>query len=212
MQLNPGRQPTLHTIGLPFQIDSAYVADTAAGKNLTYKDVRRQRGKIAEVGEYRALEGLINDFCRIDSIRRAGKFQQWLDSLEPGMTQDASATEIGTIRMGDSTPVDLWRLTFASYPACPVFSGAYVIARIEHGGQVTHVPVGKTVVSADPPSFFREMITATVSHDWISITTVSTSDDDTETPGEEVKKHCYTVRITGSGAETSQQGGVIPGK
>lgn len=180
-------------------IDSAYICNAPETDSLSYHDIRRNQGRISEVSKVSLLQAMLGDFCMIDSLKRIGKYAEYVDSLDLGMTQNATAHSLGTITMKNGTPVDLWRLQFSSYEACPVSSGTCVVGSVRHGSNVSHMVLGKLFYWADPPSGFEENLTSVIHDDRISITTTSINEDfDAET--QEKNTECYTVRISSDGS------------
>jgi hypothetical protein len=180
---------------LPLTVDTCFILQSDCSNPLTFGELRKMKGTFADIEDSRQLQGILNDFCRIDSLRSLQKYQDYLDSIDIGMTREATAYKLGTIQLSPRSNLMLWGLNFSSYEACPLFAGNLVIGTITSSEGCTHVPLGKIFSSVDPPVFFSEQLTSEITDKWIAINSTRVSDEDMDVPGEEKQTHCYTVQI-----------------
>jgi hypothetical protein len=180
---------------LPLKIDSSFIARADTAEPLRYNALRSMKAQFASIENDKQLQYFINDFCRIDSMKALGQYGKYAEGLDVGMMQNASAFRLGNIRLNDKTDLLLWRLHFSSFDACPFYNGTLIVGSLRRGNTYTHLPLGKLYNSGDPPGFMTETLTSELTQDWIAINTVTTSDEDTETPGEKKETRCYTVQI-----------------
>ncbi len=64
----------------------------------------------------------VNDFLQIDSLKAAGKYQEYVAHLDIGQTKESSAWIYDTLSYSTGKLV-VWGITYSSYEACPSFSG-----------------------------------------------------------------------------------------
>jgi hypothetical protein len=64
----------------------------------------------------------LNDFLKIDSLKTAGKYKEYVEHLDIGQTKESSAWIYDTLS-DVSGKVIVWGITYSSYEACPSFSG-----------------------------------------------------------------------------------------
>jgi hypothetical protein len=188
---------------LPLNIDSAFIVRQDTAQPLAYSALRSMKAEFATIENEKQLQYYINDFCKIDSMRSLGQYSKYTEGLDIGMMQNATAYRLGNIRLKDKTDLLLWRLNFSSYEACPNYSGIFVVGSLRRGDTYIHLPLGKLYQAGDPPSFMSETLTSQLTNDWIAINTITTSDEDIDSPGEKKETRCYTVQIKEVSADSA---------
>lgn len=108
----------------------------------------------------------LKDFFRIDSVKSDGKYQQYCDSLEIGMTKNVMAYAIYKVKLDSNTVLLAWGLHSMSYEACPNLVSSTLYYTVMHKGQITETFCsGSAVWFADPPSMARTITTSRLLQD-----------------------------------------------
>jgi hypothetical protein len=178
----------------PALVDSAYLAHADTSKPLGCMDVRQLMGNITEGKLTHGFKNAVDNFCKIDSIKKAGAYTAYVDSLDIGMTQDAHAYSLGRCRFMD-TEVLLWILTETSYEACPASSSFMLNGAFKTPQGFISVPLGMNFRWVDPPSAFEWQITSELMKDHLKITSREISEDLDEA-SKTIKDTVIHVRIT----------------
>ena len=111
--------------GLPFSIDSAYFEpfenEEVELTRLTGDEVKYLSTTLVDNPAIRNPDHPINIFLDIDTLINKGEYDNYVDNLDIGMTQISEAFMGEKITISDSTFIQLWAITYSSYPACPFF-------------------------------------------------------------------------------------------
>jgi hypothetical protein len=67
----------------------------------------------------------ITEFVKMDSLKTAGKYEEYLAHLDIGQTKDAKAYIYDTLSYA-SGKAYIWGITFNSFEACPSFAGKII--------------------------------------------------------------------------------------
>lgn len=141
----------------------------------------------------------LNDFYKIESYKNKGKYQNYLDSLDIGMTQDAHCHAIGKMEFGDSLALLIWQLNYESYQACPYFTGAHIFGSIVSKGEIKRTMQLAGYESAgDPPISSQTYQLFRISHNGIIDRSLYIQVMEEEALVEDVK-HFYINRLTSQG-------------
>lgn len=106
------------------------------------------------------------DFYMIDSVRAKGKYSQWTETLDIGMTKFANAHALHKIQLDEKTWILTWKLTTSSFEACPYFSGTDIYATLVYEGKVTESFVlGEEMGAGDPPVSMSGWLTSELTAD-----------------------------------------------
>lgn len=100
-------------------------------ETVKFLTVKMNRDDLTEPNYY-----YLNDFYKIEQYKKKGKYNDFLDSLDIGMTKDANCYAIGKMEYGDSLALLIWQLNYSSYEACPFFSGSHIFGTIVFNGKV----------------------------------------------------------------------------
>ena len=108
----------------------------------------------------------LNDYFKIDSIKTAGKYKQYCDSLTIGMTKNVVAYAIYKAKLDSNTILLAWGLHSSSYEACPNLVSNTLYYTLVTKGQIGETFCGGGVVwFADPPSIARTITTSKLLQD-----------------------------------------------
>jgi hypothetical protein len=154
---------------LPFSIDSGYFDPfegedisliRLTGEEVKYLSPSNPGNNITHQNDWD-----IKTFVRIDSLEVNGKYDEYVDNLDIGMTKRSEAFMGEKILISDSTFIQLWSISYSSFEACPYSSGTVIYGTNIHNNQVTNVAIlGEMSGGGDPPvwgdTFIGSEITA----------------------------------------------------
>lgn len=120
-------------------------------------EVRAWSGDFFAADTLGDVKWILSEFFRIDSLKASGKYRQYTDHLDLGMTRDVTAGKIDEIRLDDKSSVRLWLLRHGTYEACPFTSGIEVLGTLVYEGKVSACfLLGQELHSSDPPVWLRK--------------------------------------------------------
>lgn len=106
--------------------------------------------------------GLDDAFLGLDSIKKAGGYENYLSKLDIGMYKDIRAVHFRDINLSNSASLKLWGFEYSSYEACPYSNGKVVfISKFVDGKNVECVPLSYFHNWADAP-FYENFKTSSV--------------------------------------------------
>jgi hypothetical protein len=98
----------------------------------------------------------VNDFIKIQTAKQEGKYDDFVQKLDIGMTKDANCYALGRLEFGDSLGLLIWKVVFTSYEACPYFSGTHVLGSIYQNGKLIKTyQLAMNESGADAPMSFN---------------------------------------------------------
>lgn len=98
--------------------------------------------------------GLDDGFLRLDSIKKAGGYENYLSKLDIGMYKDIRAVHFNDIKLSNSASLKFWGFDYSSYEACPYSNGKVVfISKFVDGKNVECVPFSYFHNWADAPFY-----------------------------------------------------------
>lgn len=169
----------LKSLSFPLTIDTTLIQSLDTNSRITYQQVR-------ELSEHLFMSELVseliyefNDFCKIDSLKQAEKFNDYLKKLDIGMTKNSIAYSVGSLKFDDRNTLFIWGITKSSYEACPYFSGTKLIATYVYENKIaTTFLIGEMSDFSDPPVLGSERVTSKIFNaKKIDITRVSINQD-----------------------------------
>ena len=135
-------------------IDSAYIHQkvSVADSFLSAADVLKFSKLYISLPEKIGLIPSFESFLKIDSVRNAGEYQNYVETLDIGMIKDATALYLENIKLDANTGINLWCIKYSSYEACPYYEGTEVFGTYytKNGPQKTYL-LGVVSTAADPP-------------------------------------------------------------
>jgi hypothetical protein len=113
-------------------------------------------------------------FLEIDSIKSAGKYSDYIQSLDIGMTKDSRSWIYDTLSIQEGTAY-VWGISYDSYEACPHFSGKtmYLTTVSKNGTPNATIKLTEISSGGDPPSFGADWGTCQIGTDFIVCTDTS---------------------------------------
>ncbi len=141
-------------------IDSAFLARPDTNyTSLHAHHVEELLTELYTIGELNLLYDSPKDFIKIDSIKKAGQYDTYLENLDIAMLRDARAFAIQKTNLKGDFQGMLWGITYSSYEACPAYSGTDLFFSFMAEGNLQRtLQVGSCYGVIDPPSAFSSII------------------------------------------------------
>jgi hypothetical protein len=179
------------------EIDSTFLEQVDTSQKLSYQFIRNLNGKQIDIECSTFLQSFLHNFCFIDSLRSAGAYNQYLDSIDIGMVREAQAFKLDEKKVGNQQLL-IWCLEMISYEACPVFGGRMVLATYGHHGNYTNIPLGMNYAVADPPFFLSANVYSRLQGDSLFLSSVETSENDEDSVPQK-KEYSATLHLKMNG-------------
>jgi hypothetical protein len=97
---------------------------------------------------------LLNSLRRLDSLKSAGKYENYISNLDIGMYKDITGILLKDISVSEAKTLRVWGINYSSYEACPYFGGKVLfISTIENNKTIACVPFAYIKTSADAPFY-----------------------------------------------------------
>ncbi|MGB1102539.1 MAG: hypothetical protein ACPG21_02830 [Crocinitomicaceae bacterium] len=161
------------TLVLPLSVDSIFLQNEIEKaenelRSLSYETVKEFTEGGLKNGPAADQSYILKACMEIDSIKRAGGYEEYLQSIDLAMMQDAVFSAIGLIEMGDGKTVLLWIMNYSSYEACPYYTGAVIFGTSlnEYNIQNT-IELAEFTSSGDAPAWGMSEAYSEVSMDEI---------------------------------------------
>jgi hypothetical protein len=154
----------LPDLALPLQLDSAFI--TKREDTLSYIAIRKMLLPFQLVYTEEAPTHLIKAI-EIDSLKRIGKYEAYLNSLDIAQTAQAEAYLIGKCIVNNFTIV-FWKTHFRTIDADPFAEGYNLYAttfKDLNQSPISTALVGFTLQGMDPPFFMRKALRGVLNKD-----------------------------------------------
>jgi hypothetical protein len=116
------------------------------------------------------IDYFVRDFLKIDSLKKAGKYLKYVDSLEIGMVMDSRAFFIDTLSYSKDSTLVLWALTQKSNLACPFFKRTSVFLSIFSNNMYSKtIEIAHSNYMGDPPNFYSSISESKIKNNSIII-------------------------------------------
>lgn len=183
-------------INLPLVIDTDFILEADTNDRIPYQQIRQLGTNFLNHDLSSGLSYDINTFCEIDSIKRAGLYNEYLEKLDIGMTKIAISFKIGVIKFRDGTRLFLWGVHNSSFEACPFFAGTTIVGTyLNPEKKNTHFVIGEVSGGGDPPAIGDDEVTSKINADGkIEIKGLSVNDD-LDVPGDERTTQELTLQL-----------------
>lgn len=138
------------------EIDSTYLENLELSES-SFRAISADTIKLFfEKFEYPYTESydyqLVNDFLRIDSLKKANVYEDYLQTLDLGMLRSAEVLSLGKRSLSDQNIALFWAIRYSSYEACPFYHGVDVYLTILDENELTKtIKVGSNYSVVDPP-------------------------------------------------------------
>lgn len=139
----------------------------------------------------------LSEFYTIDSIKAAGKYDAYCDSLDIGQTKRSNAYALGRLQPDTNTTILVWALTASSYEACPYSSSQCVYFTVINRGSVGEsFRLGEYVSAGDPPVSMERIVSGRLNSDLtFELAVFAENDEDMDQPEVEVTRELYRFAI-----------------
>lgn len=158
----------LDKLTLPFTIDSLFFLDTNRSKKLRVIPLEEVEFLTKNLHKEEASDAnryYINDYLKIKNAKLDHQYETFKKKLDIGMIQDAECYYLGKIEYPDSVAILVWKLTYSSYEACPVFEGNHVMASLIYNGEIIQTfELAAHETNIDPPMDAENFYTCSINH------------------------------------------------
>ncbi|NOQ71233.1 MAG: hypothetical protein GQ574_04495 [Crocinitomix sp.] len=157
------------TYQLPINVDTNFVnaidfEQKSIQTSLSFENGRYLGARLLENAPTGNATYNIEVFCKIDSLKSEGEYEDYVNNLDIGMMQVAEAFVEGLIEIDSSKLILLWSITFSTYEACPYASGSLVFGTLLHNYEVQNTMLLAEVSGGgDPPSWGETRISTSIS-------------------------------------------------
>jgi hypothetical protein len=139
----------------------------------------------------------IENFYKIDSIKKAGKYAEYVSNLDIGMMKNANVYAVAQFKISEKTTVLIWALEYYSYEACPYSNGTSLnFTLLNEGVLGESFVLGEVMSAGDPPVGMTREIYGKLEHDGkFSLELIETNWDGDEEVTTEIKTEHYKFEI-----------------
>lgn len=128
-------------------------------KNISASEIKNLTQNLSDTSLF---AGIDDGFLRLDSIKKAGGYENYLSKLDIGMYKDIRAVHFKDINLSKAVSLKLWGFDYSSYEACPYSNGKVVfISKFVDGKNVECIPFSYFNNWADAP-FYENFKTISV--------------------------------------------------
>lgn len=189
----------------PLVIDTVFVENADSSDRISYQQLRAMGLNYLknELGE--RLEFTLEDFIKIDSIKQAGKYAEYIEKLDIGMTKRAIAYKIGVLNFKNGTNLFVWAYQIHSFEACPVFSYNRVVGTyMDNDKNITHLMLAEVSGGADPPATGDDRMWCVIKEDGSIEMNGFSVNDDLDIPGQDITKETIHLSLLGGKIEVTK--------
>lgn len=189
----------------PLVLDTVFVEKADSNDRISYQQLRAQGLNFLknELGE--RIEFTLDDFIKIDSIKHAGNYAEYIEKLDIGMAKRAIAYKIGVLNFKNNTSLFIWAYQIYSFEACPVFSYNQVVGTYVDGDKKsTHFLLAEVSGGADPPATGDDRMWATIKEDGTIVINSLSVNDDLDIPGQDITTQTIHLSLLGSKIEVTK--------
>lgn len=184
----------------PLVLDSALVVKTTESDSLSSADFRILSANYNKHELFDQQSWNMENFLKIDSIKIAGGYADYVASLDLGMTKDSKAYALFHMKPNDSTLLFFYGIDYGSYEACPWSRGTYVFMTVVYANTIGEsICIALEDAGGDPPAYGSSSRSAELSKEGeIKIHDFNLSDEDMDAPEVQTKTADYVFLLKGS--------------
>ena len=120
-------------------------------KNLEPDEVK---SLVKDLEDTSIFYGLTDSFLKIDSLKKSGKYEEYVSKLDIGMFKDIKAIQYKDFDLGNGKSLKIWGYGYDSYEACPYTNGKVLfVSTFEKGKSLTCIPFAYYQNWADAPMY-----------------------------------------------------------
>jgi hypothetical protein len=185
------------TLAFPLIADTAFFFHLEGHDSLGTREVRALTADMFSHELVSSTKYEFEEFYKIDSIKAAGKYGEYCDSLDIGQTKAANACAVGRLAAGSSTELLVWALRSTSYEACPYFTTQHVFITVLHKGAIKQAfLLGEYESAGDPPVSMERVVNGRLNQDLtLDLNVFVEQDEDMDQPFLEITREKYRFAV-----------------
>ena len=182
---------------LSFVVDTAFIFKIEGGDSLGAFEIKTLAANLFKHGLTEGSQYDLETFYKIDSIKEAGKYKEYRDSLNIGMTEVSTAHALNEFHLDANTLVLVWGIRSESYQACPYSNIWLTYFTIIYKGEVKETfLMGEYMVWGDAPVSVERIVSSTLSADGsLSVDVLQINDQDPDSVMVEINKEHHSFMI-----------------
>ncbi len=186
-----------NTGALPFTADTSVFNNVKGFDSLGTAEIKILTLNKSKTNKTDEVDYDLADFYKIDSLKAAGVYLKWCDSLDIGMTKYANAYAINKTILNENTTLLFWVLATSSYEACPYATTIDVYLTVVYNNAVGPCfRLGGYGSYGDPPVSLERTFTGTLNKDGKIIQNLyEVHDEDMDQPFLFITKEYYESEI-----------------
>lgn len=144
----------ISTISKEIKLDSLRLENIFADSTLKSVDASEILDLTKNLADTSLFAGLGEGFLRLDSIKKAGGYENYVSHLDIGMYKEIRAVHYKDIELGSGKTLKMWGFDYQTYEACPYANGKVIlVSSFKDGKNVGCVPFAYFHNWADAPFY-----------------------------------------------------------
>lgn len=136
------------------EIDSIAIEKIFADSSLTILDPSELKALTVDLNDTSRFAQVIKYYAVVDSIKKAGGFDNYLGGSENGGYTEIKAVSIREVNWDATTTLKLWGMSYHTLEACPYSSGMTIfLSLFENGKFKSCIPFAYLETWADAPFY-----------------------------------------------------------
>ncbi|MCP9755824.1 hypothetical protein EGI26_11720 [Lacihabitans sp. CCS-44] len=145
---------TTNAISEEIKLDSLGLEKLFADSTLKVVNASDIKELTKNLADTSLFAGLGEGFLRLDSIKKAGAYENYLSHLDIGMYKDIKTVSYKDVDLGDGNTLKIWGFDYQTYEACPYANGKVIlVSSFKDGKNVGCVPLAYFHNWADAPFY-----------------------------------------------------------
>ena len=145
---------TADTISDEIKIDSLVLEKIFSDATLKLVNASEIKELTKNLPDTSLFAGLEEGFLRLDSIKMAGGYVEYVSHLDIGMYKDIVAIMYKDLNLGSGNYLKIWGFDYQTYEACPYANGKVIlVSSFKNGKNVACVPFAYFHNWADAPFY-----------------------------------------------------------
>jgi hypothetical protein len=142
------------TISEEIKLDSLRLEKIFADSTLKSVDASEILDLTKNLADTSLFAGLGEGFLRLDSIKKAGGYENYVSHLDIGMYKEIRAVHYKDIELGSGKTLKMWGFDYQTYEACPYANGKVIlVSSFKDGKNVGCLPFAYFHNWADAPFY-----------------------------------------------------------
>lgn len=145
---------TADTISEEIKIDSLVLEKIFSDATLKLVYASEIKELTKNLADTSLFAGLGEGFLRLDSLKMAGAYEEYVSHLDIGMYKDIAAIMYKDLNLGSGNILKIWGFDYQTYEACPYANGKVILfSSFKDGKNVGCVPFAYFHNWADAPFY-----------------------------------------------------------